>query len=91
MISKSQAYSVNMIETAFLYMEEKLEKELIRENQRRRKDINNGFKALRLHFDRLKIDICNIDGRGVFYNPEQNLEYFNQLRAAFNEFKEKEG
>ena len=90
-MTKSQMYSVNMIETAFSYMEEKLEKELKRENQRRRKDINDGFKAIRLHFDRLKIDISSLDGRGVFYNPERNLEYFNQLRAAFNEFKEKAG
>ena len=88
-MTKSQHYSVNMIETAFSYMEEKLTKELKRENQRRRKDIDSGFKTVRLHFDRLKIDTSNLDGRGMFYNPKRSLEYFNQLKAVFNEFKEK--
>jgi len=87
-MTKKQQHSIDMIKTAFRYLEDDLIKELKRFSEKRKKEIEKGFISLRHHFEKLNIGMMHLKGiRGVFYNPKLNMKWFNGMKAAFEEWE----
>jgi len=68
--TKANQDSINKINNAIRIIKETAQQEIQRENQKRRKWLDNSFETLRCHCSKLSIELPN---RSTFYTPENDL------------------
>ena len=82
-LTKKDAYSIQKIEWANNLIQKTVPDELKRESQARRKTLGQAFETLRLHANKLGIEVPKLS---TFYNPKQYADIATELALKAKQF-----